>query len=74
MAKSETVQKWIELSRQYTGKPGEARVLPIALYQGKYYFVDDRLRQLRNVEDFSDSISFKTSGELFSFKCNECKS
>jgi hypothetical protein len=71
-AVSQVVQDWIELSRKYKGKPGEARVLDIVKHNGKYYFVDDRLKELRNVEDFMDTIKFKTPGELFSFRLNEC--
>ncbi len=73
MAPSENVKHWIELSRRHGGEPGQARVLPIVQHKSKYYFVDDRLRQLRNVEDFNDSINFKSSGELLSFKLNDCQ-
>ncbi|QEG20998.1 hypothetical protein [Mariniblastus fucicola] len=72
MEPNANIKQWIELSRQHGGKPGEARVLPIARHKSKYYFIDDRMRQLRNVEDFNDSISFKTNGELLSFKMNQC--
>lgn len=32
--------------------------LPIIRYQGKYYFYDSRLREIRNVYDFMDSVQF----------------
>jgi hypothetical protein len=66
------VQEWIELSRKYKGNPGEARVLDIVKHNGKYYFVDDRMKELRNVEDFMDVIKFKTAGELMSCRINDC--
>ena len=72
MANSEIVDQWIETSLKHAGKPGEAGPLRIVKHNGKHYFVDERCRELRNVEDFSDSIKFKTDGELFSFKMNEC--
>ena len=72
MAKSELVNQWIEQSLKHGGHAGTARALPIVRHQGKYYFVDERCREMRNVEDFSDSIKFATNGELLSFKMNEC--
>jgi hypothetical protein len=72
MKQSENVKRWIELSRQHGGAPGQARVLPIVRHESKFYFVDDRCKQLRNVEDFNDSINFKTNGELLSFKMDKC--
>jgi hypothetical protein len=72
MKQSEHVKRWIELSQQHGGTPGQARVLPIVRHESKFYFVDDRCKQLRNVEDFNDSINFKTNGELLSFKMNKC--
>ena len=72
MANSKIVDQWIELSLKHGGPVGTARVLPIVKHNGKHYFVDERCRELRNVEDFNDSIKFKTDGELFSFKMNEC--
>jgi uncharacterized protein YkuJ len=32
--------------------------LPVMKYQGKYWYVDNRLNEVRNINDFSDSISF----------------
>lgn len=72
MAHSKLVDQWIEQSLNHGGPTGTARALPIVRHNGKHYFVDERCRQLRNVEDFSDSINFKTNGELLSFKMNEC--
>ena len=74
MTRSEIVNSWIEESRKNPPKePGGAGALRIVESKGKYYFVDERCRQLRNVEDFMDQIQFKTSGELLSFKLNECQ-
>lgn len=35
-----------------------ASMLPRIKMNGKWYFVDMRLREFRNVDDFSDSIRF----------------
>ena len=32
--------------------------LPVMLYDGKYYYVDNRLKEARNINDFMDSIQF----------------
>ena len=74
MPRSELVQAWIEESLKYPPKePGGAGALRIVQYKDKYYFVDERCRQLRNVEDFMDQIKFATAGEMLSFKLNECQ-
>ena len=39
-------------------------MLPIVTINGKQFFVDERLRELRNVEDFSDSIHFTHKDEF----------
>ena len=42
------------------GSTGTPRRLPaITLKNGKTYFVDDRLKELRNIHDPSDRIDFK---------------
>ena len=69
---SPVVEEWIRLSRRYKGEPAQARVLDIVKHCGGYYFVDDRLKELRNVEDVMDTIKFKTHGELMHFRMNEC--
>lgn len=66
------VQDWVDAWRQQKGEPGEARVLDIVKRKGSYYFIDDRLKELRNVEDFMDTIKFASSGELMHFRRNEC--
>ena len=74
MPRSELVQAWIEESLKYPPKePGGAGALRIVQYKDKYYFVDERCRQLRNVEDFMDQIKFATAGELLSSKLNDCQ-
>ena len=74
MPRSEIVNAWIEESLKYPPKePGGAGALRIVECKGKYFFVDERCRQLRNVDDFMDQIQFATSGELLSFKLNECQ-
>ena len=32
--------------------------LPVMKYKGKYYYVDNRLKQARNINDFMDAIEF----------------
>jgi hypothetical protein len=32
--------------------------LPVMKYKGKYWYVDERLRQIRNINDFMDSLEF----------------
>lgn len=69
---SQVIEEWIALSRKYGGKPGEARVLDIVKHNDRHYFVDDRLKELRNVENFMDVIKFQSSGELLHFRLNDC--
>lgn len=32
--------------------------LPVMKYKGKYWYVDDRLQQIRNINNFADSEEF----------------
>ena len=32
--------------------------LPVMKYHGKYWYVDERLKEIRNINDFSDSVPF----------------
>ncbi|MFT4313052.1 MAG: hypothetical protein ACMXYA_01470 [Candidatus Woesearchaeota archaeon] len=32
--------------------------LPVMKYKGKYWYIDNRLEQIRNINDFSDSEEF----------------
>lgn len=32
--------------------------LPVMKYEGKYWYIDERLRQIRNINDFADSKEF----------------
>ena len=48
-------------------------MLPILWHKDKYDFLDERMRQLGNVEDFNDSINFDKAGARFSFRMNECQ-
>jgi hypothetical protein len=32
--------------------------LPVMKYKGKYWYIDNRLRQIRNINDFMDSEEF----------------
>jgi len=74
MARSKLVRAWIEESRKYPPKePGAAGALRIVKHKGKYFFVDERCRQLRNVDDFMDQIQFASSGELLNFQERECQ-
>lgn len=63
-APSPTVAVWIELSRKYKQNMTGPRVLPIAELRGTYYFVDERLHQLRNIADPADFIDFETDGDM----------
>ncbi|MDZ7760058.1 MAG: hypothetical protein U5L00_07375 [Desulfovermiculus sp.] len=44
-----------------------ARQLPIVHVNGKDYFVDKRLQELRNTRDFMDAIRFRDAQELDTF-------
>lgn len=67
MSHDSTVEQWIELSRRYRENPTGPHVLPIAKVGDKHYFVDERLRQLRNVTNFADSLDFESDGDLLVF-------
>ena len=69
---SPLVQHWIDLSRKYSGEPGQARVLDIVKYLREYYFVDDRLLELRNVENIMDTRRFNSHDELMHFCRTMC--
>ena len=51
----ETISEWIYDSRKFMEIAGP---LPVVYKDGKRYYRDDRLREFRNCEDFSDSIKF----------------
>jgi hypothetical protein len=56
MAIPETVQHWLRLRQEYerrlkTEPDPQPRVLPIVKIGRTWYFADERLRQLRNVEN-----------------------
>lgn len=58
------VRRWMALRRHYErrvaieGSPKMPRVLPIEKIGRKWYFVDERLRQYRNVMDPDDFIDW----------------
>jgi hypothetical protein len=64
MVEDATVARWIELSRKFRKNSSGPRVLPIAKIGEAYYFVDERVRQLRNVVRPDDFVDFETDGEL----------
>ena len=32
--------------------------LPVMKYKGKYWYVDERLQEIRNINDFMDSVKY----------------
>jgi hypothetical protein len=54
----ETITEWIYDSRKFMEMAGP---LPIVYKDGKRYYRDDRLKEFRNVDDFTDSIQFFNS-------------
>src|SRR5689334_19522580 len=54
MCDDSVVRRWVELSRRYRENPNGPRVLPIVKVGDEHYFVDERLRQLRNVTKADD--------------------
>ena len=54
------------------------RMLPVLYYRGKLYFVDERLREFRNTENFDDAIRFGTAEgshlylNALSVRCTNC--
>ena len=67
MVKNAIVARWIELSRKFRENATGPRVLPIAKIGEAYYFVDERLRQLRSVTNPDEFRDFETDGELLAF-------
>lgn len=67
MSHDPSVEQWIELARRYRENPSGPRVLPIAKVGDNHYFVDERLRQLRNVTNVSDCLDFESDGDLLVF-------
>lgn len=64
------VQQWVDLRAEFERRlqsgrdPRMARILPIAKISRTWYFVDERLRQLRNVTDPADFLDFESDGDL----------
>ncbi len=61
------VKHWIELSRRYRTSCVGPRVLPIVKVGKTYFFVDERLCQIRNVENADDCLDFETDSDLLVF-------
>jgi hypothetical protein len=57
MAIPRLVQHWLQLRKQYEDHPDATpRVLPIVKIGPKWYFVDERLHERRNVLDPNDRL------------------
>ena len=68
MSVPQTVQNWLELRQKHLQNPDSTpRVLPIVKIGPAWYFVDERLRELRNVADAMEAWRFETQGDLLSF-------
>ena len=67
MTDDETIAHWIELSRKYPKVDGGPGVLPITKIGEAYYFIDVRMKQLRNVVDPSKFFGFRTGDDLTMF-------
>ncbi len=67
MSLDPAVRRWIELSRRYRENPSGPRVLPIVKVGNEHYFVDERLRQLRNVANADDFQNFDSDGDMLAF-------
>lgn len=52
------IARWLTLAEQSKHDPTLPRVLPIVKIAGTYYFVDERLRQIRNVKDPHDFVNW----------------
>lgn len=63
MAIPKTVQHWLRLRKEYerrlkTEPDPQPRVLPIVKIGRKWYFADERLRQLRSVTNPHDTMDW----------------
>ena len=67
MSNNPKVTHWIELSRRYRTNPVGPRVLPIVKVGKTHFFVDERLCQIRNVENADDRLDFESDGDLLVF-------
>jgi hypothetical protein len=67
MSLDANVERWIELSRRYRDNPTGPCVLPIVKVGEEHYFVDERLRQLRNVKNVDEWMDFESAGDLLVF-------
>ena len=67
MSHDPVVRRWIELSRRYRENPIGPRVLPIVKVGDEHYFVDEQLRQLRNVAKGDDYQDFDSDGDMLAF-------
>lgn len=52
------IARWLNLAERSKHDPTLPRVLPIVKIGGTYYFVDERLRQIRNVKDPHDFVNW----------------
>jgi len=52
------IARWLDLAERSKHDPTLPRVLPIVEIGRKHYFVDERLRQLRNVKDPHDFVNW----------------
>lgn len=67
MSRDSNVERWIELSRRYRENPTGPCVLPIVKVGKRHFFVDERLRQLRSVENADEWLGFESDGDLLVF-------
>jgi len=68
MAVPAIVQHWIDLRKYSEEHPSSClRVLPITQFDDRWFFIDARLHELRNVENPADTIRFETDADLAVF-------
>jgi hypothetical protein len=62
------VARWLKLAKQSKQNPDGPRVMPVVKINGKWYFVDERLHELRNVQNPCDAKRFHDQNELQEYR------
>jgi hypothetical protein len=62
------VARWLKLAERSKHNPDDPRVLPIVKIKQKWYFVDERLHELRNVQNPDDTKRFRDQNDLQEYR------
>jgi hypothetical protein len=70
---TENVKRWIEEAHESQKHPEKAQVLPIVSIDGQYYFVDVRMKSVRNIDNLLDILDFDSQNDLIRYTLTHAK-